>query len=1060
MLDATIGDQHNAYRRFHPIVCIIRGQKHDEFGVNMKEFPPFRLDNVNQCLWRMDTGDDERISLTPKAFGVLQYLVEHCGRLVTHDELLNALWPDTFVQPEVLKSHILAVRTALGDHPKNPRFIDTLPRRGYQFIAPVKDVAMTRELTVEHPSRRKLVGRNSALAELKTRLERSVQNRQFVFVTGEPGIGKTTLVDEFLRRAGTDFPGVRAARGQCVEGYGGKEAYYPILEALSQLCTDSGGDEVVRILSTQAPTWLVQFPALVNSRQREILHREILGATRERMLREIGEALETIASEKPLVLVLEDMHWADPSSVDLISSLARRRAPGKLMLIGTYRPVEVTLAKHPLKAVKQDLLVHQLCREIALEPLAEAEVAEYLQAESENATVPEGLAGLIYRHTEGNPLFMVAALDHMRNRGLIAVENGTWQIKVPLEKIELEVPESLRQMIEMQIERLSAEEQRVLEALSVLRKFPLSVAVGAAVADIDPETLEGLLEGLARRHQVIRPAGFRNYPDGPSPCYEFVHVLYREVLYQQIGHARRRKLHQSVAESVTALHILHETDLAPELAYQFEEGGDWLRAVKHLLSAADTSGRRFEPRQAAVILEHALELVHKIPEAERSHTEIEALQKLATIYSSSFDPRTLEIYEALAARAAHYGLGSVEALALLEMAMPLANFAGLDRYMRTLDRVNDVLSRSSVADNPKQTWLRALYLARRIGAGKWDPGDLVECANVATKFREAGERQLLGRIQLGLGYALLFFSKYREAHRSAEEGLAILLEGYGENPYLGSHYQAYEHLISECLLYLGEWGEALRQIEKRVGMVEKNGDRQSAIIAGLERVKLQVHALDFAGAQRALDSALAVVSPIPNLHRWWLIRTGVVEVGLGNHDRALDCLVTCKKEMGEHPLMTDWYECLPLQLALTDAWLAKGEFEKAHREAEYLLKASLATEEHTWRALAFDANTRVAIAEQDLDRAQEFIAKALQAMEGFEAPLVHWRVHATAAELNRRSGKRSLAERHQKSSCTTIMRLVNSLPAGESLREIFLSAPIVREILGQHKIPSLLSKEA
>jgi hypothetical protein len=147
-------------------------------------------------------------------------------------------------------------------------------------------------------------------------------------------------------------------------------------------------------------------------------------------------------------------------------------------------------------------------------------------------------------------------------------------------------------------------------------------------------------------------------------------------------------------------------------------------------------------------------------------------------------------------------------------------------------------------------------------------------------------------------------------------------------------------------------------------------------------------------------------------------------------------------------------------LALTDAWLSKGEFEKAHREAEHLLKASLATEEHTWRALAFDANTRVAIAEQDLDRAQEFIAKALQAMEGFEAPLVHWRVHATAAELNRRTGKRSLAERHQKSSCTTIMKLVNSLPAEESLRGIFLSAPIVREILGQQKIPSLLGKEA
>ena len=118
----------------------------------------------------------------------------------------------------------------------------------------------------------------------------------------------------------------------------------------------------MQVLSAQAPTWLVQFPALVSNQQREMLQQEILGATRERMLREIGEALETITSDKPLLLVLEDLHWVDPSTVDLISTLARRRSPGKLMLIGTYRPV----LEHPLKTVKQDLLVHQLCREIAL----------------------------------------------------------------------------------------------------------------------------------------------------------------------------------------------------------------------------------------------------------------------------------------------------------------------------------------------------------------------------------------------------------------------------------------------------------------------------------------------------------------------------------------------------------------------------------------------------------------------------------------------------------------------------------------------------------------------
>src|SRR5208282_2446210 len=155
---------------------------------------------------------------------------------------------------------------------------------------------------------------------------------------------------------------------------GSKEAYYPMLEALGRLCS-SGRDTVVETLAVHAPTWLAQFPPQVGCRQGDMLRREIEGATRERMLREISETLETISSERPLLLIFEDLHWADPSTVDLISALARRRSPAKLMLIGTYRPVDVIVSQHPLNALKRDLLVHQLCREIALEPLDEAEVA-------------------------------------------------------------------------------------------------------------------------------------------------------------------------------------------------------------------------------------------------------------------------------------------------------------------------------------------------------------------------------------------------------------------------------------------------------------------------------------------------------------------------------------------------------------------------------------------------------------------------------------------------------------------------------------------------------------
>jgi DNA-binding winged helix-turn-helix (wHTH) protein len=337
-------------------------------SASAKEFPPFRLDPVNQCLWRRgDAGEDERVLLTPKAFAVLSYLIEHAGRLVTQDELLEAVWPDTFVQPEVLKYQIADIRSRLGDDPKSPRFIETLPRRGYQFIAAVHDSAVAK------PKPSELAGSDRMLGELWDCLRRSFHGeRQIVFIATEPGIGKATVADEFQHQAAANVPGIRVARGQCVEGYGSKEAYYPMLEALGQLCRGSGGDKVVETLAAHAPTWLVQLPAVLKREHREMLQQEILGATRQRMLREIGDALNAIASGSPLLLVLEDLQWADPFTMDLISAVARSREQAKLMLVGTYRQVDVAVSGHPMKALKPDLLIHHLCREIALQPLETA----------------------------------------------------------------------------------------------------------------------------------------------------------------------------------------------------------------------------------------------------------------------------------------------------------------------------------------------------------------------------------------------------------------------------------------------------------------------------------------------------------------------------------------------------------------------------------------------------------------------------------------------------------------------------------------------------------------
>src|SRR5262249_42652606 len=145
--------------------------------------------------------------------------------------------------------YILEIRKVLGDNPDKPAFVETFPKRGYQFVAPVTEESVVErpDATTEHS--RNIVGRETALSALDRFLDRATRTqRQVIFVTGEAGIGKTTLVDAFHRRS-RRIPNLRVARGQCVEGFGGKEAYYPFLEALGQFMRGPEGSTIVEVVS-------------------------------------------------------------------------------------------------------------------------------------------------------------------------------------------------------------------------------------------------------------------------------------------------------------------------------------------------------------------------------------------------------------------------------------------------------------------------------------------------------------------------------------------------------------------------------------------------------------------------------------------------------------------------------------------------------------------------------------------------------------------------------------------------------------------------------------------
>lgn len=1012
-----------------------------------EEFAQFRLDTVNQCLWRRrDAGDDERIALTPKAFGVLQYLVEHAGRLVRQDELL-ALWPQSYVQPEVLKHHVLEVRKALADDPRSPRFIETLPRRGYRFIAPMNAGRGPDRISAAKPAQGRLVGRDDELAALRDCLSRASRGeRQVAFVTGEPGIGKSALVDEFQRQAVATLPGLRVGLGQCVEGFGSKESYYPMLEALGQLCRGREGNEIVDILAAQAPTWLVQFPALLKREHRETLQREIMGATRERMLREIGHALETITAQWPLLLIIEDLQWVDYSSVDLLSALTRGRVPARLMLVATKRPVNVLVSNHPLKMLKQDLLVHRLCREIALGPLEVADIAEYLTGGTADADPLKGLAGLIHRHSEGNPLFMVAAVEHLTRRGLISQANGAWQSMVPLETIGLEIPETLRQMIEAQIERLSLEEQQALEVASVAGAV-FSPNVCAEAVDAHLDDFENLYESLVRRHRLVRELDAEEPQEAADfRRYEFVHALYREVLYQRQPPGRLRKLHRAIGERLEAAYDKRQDAISVELAHHFERGSDWTRAVKYLRLAAAMTEQRCGHGEAIGLLKRALELTSKLSEVDRAKSEIEILETLAAIYYFSADKRAPDMYETLASRAAQCGAIDVELRAVTEMAH-LWTLVDSQRSLELFDRV--VRLSAQLADPLVHAQSRLLSAYWGILTGGWN--DEVAAAGRAAfaEIRQEVDLCALGPHLVWHGGLRMLGSEYRKSRRDVLEGLAIMTGGSKENPCANLPQANAVFTLFSDSLFLGEWGQALREIDAGIAAMARNANDAFAHGWCIYRSQVSVLAMDFAGALSNCESAVRALGdamPHPG-RRMYLAMVGTAEAALGQHERALEYLTLCLAEMDRQMVCVDWWCRLYVESALTELWIDKGDLDRARAQGERFLQLALATAERTFQSWAWEASARVAMAQGDHERARECVARALATMEGFELPVAEWRVHATAAALESMISNGESARQHLEMSRATIVKIADSLGPQEPLRGTFLSAPRIAELL-------------
>ena len=340
-----------------------------------------------------------------------------------------------------------------------------------------------------------------------------------VEVSGEPGIGKTTLVEHVLADVGTDRTASYIARGRCSDRLAGTEAYLPFLEAFDSLFDGTGRETVARLLKTVGPSWYAQI-----AKRGEI---KMSGDSQERLKRELMAVLDQLASQRPLVLFFEDVHWADASTVDLLSYVAARFDRLRVLIIVSYRPSDLELARHPILPVLQALRGKGVSRELAVDFLTREETAAYLAQVFPGGRFPE-LASLIDEKTEGNPLFMVELVRNLRARQIVVESGDTWELAQPIAEIAKDLPPSIRSLIQRKIDLLDEDERRLLVAASV-QGVQFDTAVVAKAIAREAEEVEAALDALERRHGFVQLVGEESLPDGtPSSQFRFVHVLLPE----------------------------------------------------------------------------------------------------------------------------------------------------------------------------------------------------------------------------------------------------------------------------------------------------------------------------------------------------------------------------------------------------------------------------------------------------------------------------------------------------------------------------------------------------
>ncbi|MFT7775823.1 AAA family ATPase [Roseateles sp.] len=576
--------------------------------------PPVTID-AERHLLRLG---DREVELQPRVLGLLQCLASRPGQVIGKEQLLDEVWGHRFITEGVIKTAISELRAALGDDVKQPRWIETLARRGYRYIGTALLASAAPASVSSQPQcSSTLIGREDALAALQARWAAACQGQPGVLlVAGDAGMGKTALLSEFMhgldQRSGDEAV---VAVGQSVEALGEGEPYLPFLEALSPLLAQQPG--LLAELRRVAPTWLSQMPWHVALEDREALAREVAGASQERMLREFAVLLDQATQTQPWLVVVEDLHWSDSASVQLLGHLARRRSSGRWLVVGSFRPVDVAASEHPLGDMRRELRLHGQVGEIVLDGLDEAGLAQFTAARCPGAQPTATFLAELHRHTDGLPLFVERVFTELLEQRLVRpLGDGAWRF--PEASHPLPLPLTLIDLMERQIDRLPAPTRQMLE-VAALSPNEFDDLVLAQVLDIAPADVRQRLDGLVRRRLWLLAREPHLVSDERvATSYGFQHALMRHAFEQRVPPAGRVALHRQLGQAIEAVYGACCAERSVELAEHARLGREPLKAARYYNLAAQQALQRIAPFSALDLVRVGLAQLDQAPSGQEA----------------------------------------------------------------------------------------------------------------------------------------------------------------------------------------------------------------------------------------------------------------------------------------------------------------------------------------------------------------------------------------------------------------------------------------------------------